>query len=163
MKKWWLILGMLVFFSGCSRQKAMETVTDEWAQPVIAPHAQLSMWLPEEAVQEVMDGDSGSLYFCSGYTLTVQTLPSGDTEETLKSLTGFGEDVLSPMETQRKGVRRLDWVWTAMGEDGQQVCRGAFLDDGNYHYILSVMGTAENAWENYPVWLSMFHSFAVVG
>lgn len=161
MKKWCLILMILVFFSGCSRQKAMETVTDALVQPVIAPHAQFSVWLPEEAVQEVVDSDSGSLYFCNGYTLMVQTLPAGDTEGTLKSLTGFGEEVLSPMETQRNGIRRLDWVWTAMGEDGQQVCRGAFLDDGNYHYCVTAMTDAASAVGLEAQWSRIFGSMTL--
>jgi hypothetical protein len=160
-KKWYFILVMLVFFSGCSRQKALETVTDEWAQPVIAPHAQLSMWLPEEAVLETMDSETGSLYFCNGYTLTVQTLPSGDTEETLKSLTGFGQEALAPMETQRKGIRRLDWVWTTMGEDGQQVCRGALLDDGNYHYCVTTMTDAASAVGLEAQWSRIFGSMTL--
>lgn len=162
MKKWCSLLVMLVFFSGCSRQKAMETVTDEWAQPVIAPHAQLSMWLPEEAVLETMDSDTGSLYFCNGYTLTVQTIPSGDTEKTLKSLTGFGQEALSPMETERNGIRRLDWVWTAMGEAGQQVCRGALLDDGNYHYCVTAMTDAASAAAMETEWSRIFTSMELV-
>ncbi len=162
MKKWCLLLVMLVFFSGCSRQKAMETVTDEWAQPVIAPHAQLSMWLPEEAVLETMDSDTGSLYFCNGYTLTVQTIPSGDTEKTLKSLTGFGQEVLSPMETEHNGIRRLDWVWTAMEEAGQQVCRGALLDDGNYHYCVTAMTDAASAAAMETEWSRIFISMKLV-
>lgn len=162
MKKWCLLLVMLVFFSGCSRQKAMETVTDEWAQPVIAPHAQLSMWLPEKAVLETMDSDTGSLYFCNGYTLTVQTLPSGDTEKTLKSLTGFGQETLSPLETEHNGIRRLDWVWTAMGEVGQQVCRGALLDDGNYHYCVTAMTDAASAAAMETEWSRIFTSMELV-
>ena len=162
MKKWCILLAMLVFFSGCSRQKAMETVTDEWAQPVIAPHAQLSMWLPEEAVLETMDSDTGSLYFCNGYTLTVQTLPSGDTEKTLKSLTGFGQEVLLPMETEHNGIRRLDWVWTAMEEAGQQVCRGALLDDGNYHYCVTAMTDAASAAAMETEWSRIFTSMKLV-
>ena len=162
MKKWCILLVMLVFFSGCSRQKAMETVTDEWAQPVIAPHAQLSMWLPEEAVLETMDSDTGSLYFCNGYTLTVQTLPSGDTEKTLKSLTGFGQEALSLMETEHNGIRRLDWVWTAMEEAGQQVCRGALLDDGNYHYCVTAMTDAASAAAMETEWSRIFTSMKLV-
>lgn len=158
MKKWCLILVLLMCLSGCSRHKDVETVTDSWAQPVIAPHAQLSMWLPEEAVMETMDSDTGTLYFCSGYTLTVQTLSSGDTDGTLMSLTGFTRDALSPMETERNGIRRLDFVWTAMGENGQQVCRGMLLDDGNYHYCVTAMTDAVSAAATEAEWSRIFGS-----
>ncbi len=161
MRKWCVLLILLVFCSGCSRRGSVETVTDELAEPVLAPHAQFSMWLPQEAILEVMDNDAGKMYICDGYVLTVQTLASGDTEKTLKTLTGFTQGALQPLETQPDGIRRLDWVWTAMGEDGLQVCRGALLDDGNYHYCITAMAAADSAADVDEVWSRIFGSMTL--
>ena len=89
-------------------------------------------------------------------------MESGDLEATVKAVSGFDMDSLTVIQTMRDGRDCYEFVWACAGEDGQQVGRATILDDGNYHYVLSVMGDADHAWENYPVWLSMFQSFSLV-
>ena len=74
----------------------------------------------------------------------METLSSGDINETLRQLTGFESDELTVMETAQMGLNRYECVWTAAGEGGDVVGCAAILDDGSYHYCVTVMGNAEN-------------------
>ena len=153
MKKCCIILLSMLLLCGCSAEETFERVYDELLLPVMAPMAELQLQLPDNAAQPVLANDTGEkLYFCDGYTLAVQTVEAGDLDRSLRSLCGCGREDLTVLETRAGTHSRYDWAFTCAGEGGTQVGRGAILDDGNYHYCVTVMaqealsGSLEASW-----------------
>ena len=162
MKKCLLVMALAFLLTGCSARETLETLGDGYDTPVMAPVGQLELKLPQEAVAAAMeDPDAGKLYLCDGYTLTVQTMESGDLNETLRQLTGYGKEQLTVMETKQEGHRRLETVWTAAGEGGDQIGRAVILDDGSYHYAVTVMTDAQTAGSLTAVWQSVLDSVTI--
>lgn len=163
MKKLILIAGVLLLLTGCKAQTTFETVEDAYIQPVSVQIHQMALALPEDAATLTVQSDEGgNLYFCDGYTVTVQVLPSGDLNSTLRQTTGFDKEDLPVMETQPGGIKRYDWVWTSAGEGEDQVCRGALLDDGVSHYVLTCMAGASQAQTVQEDWQDLFSSFCLL-
>ena len=135
----WLLVGMLLL-CGCAGQQTVETVTDELMLQVMTPQKELSLKLPSSAASAVMAAEDGAkLYFCDDYVLTVQTVPAGDLDRTVRTLCGYSADKLTLLQTKNGGAKRYDWTWTSAGEGSVQVGRGAVLDDGDHHYCVTVM------------------------
>ena len=63
------------------------------------------------------------------------------------------------MESFRGNAKRYDCVWTAAGEGEDQVGRACILDDGSFHYVVSVMAGQSRSGELQPVWQDIFDSF----
>ena len=146
MKNFCFLLVLLVFLTGCGAQATFETVSDDYVQSVAATMQQLQLALPEDAAVMTLENQGvGTLYLCDGYTITVQTLESGDLEKTLKTVTGFTSSGLQLLQTGAGELDRYECVWVAAGENGSQVCRGSILDDGNFHYVVTVMADAQTA------------------
>lgn len=153
MKKCWLIVSVLLLLCGCGAQQTFETVQDSYEVGAAAPLRELSVALPEEAAQLVLQsGKSGSLYFCDGYTVAVETFAGGDLNQTLTGITGFGKDGLSLLTTRRQDAACHECAWTSAGEGTQQIGRTVVLDDGNYHYAVSVMADADKAGQLHRSW-----------
>ena len=161
MKKWWICLCFVIFLTGCAAEETFETVGDILDQPVMAPAAQIVLELPESASTQTGTGEGNRLYFCDGYTVTVQTMDRGDLERTARSLCGFGTESLKIVQTLDGDKKRWDWVWTAAGEGGDAVGRAAVIDDGNYHYCVTAMAGAEAAGELEQQWTKLFRSFRI--
>lgn len=160
-----IIIGIAaaLLLSGCGVQPSFETISDKYQVPAAAEMQQIRIALPEDAAVPVMESDSaGRLYICEGYTLTVQTVSNGDMNGVLKSATGFPEENLSIIRTQSEGLQRLDTVWTAAGEGGDQVGRLSLLDDGNYYYVLTAMAPADGIRAAESDWAQIFDSFCLV-
>lgn len=115
---------------------------------------------PEEASLLTSSGDD-RLYLCDGYTLTLQTHTDGDFAATVMELSGRDLSDLTVLESVCGDHKRSDLVWVTNGEDGQIVCRAAVLDDGNYHYSLTVMAKAADAADLTETWNSLFSSFCL--
>ena len=147
----------LLILSGCSATETMETIGDSYDQLVIAPQM-VKFAVPNDASSQVISGDSGTIYFCEGYEIVVQTMSGGNLDSTLRSVTGYPKDALTVVETSDAYADRYECVWIAAGEGGDQVGRTAILDDGNYHYCLSVMAPAQEAGSLQEVWQSLFLS-----
>lgn len=162
MKKW-LCLGLLpVFLVGCGKQEAYETVSDEFIQPVAAVMQQAAIQIPEGAVVAAMHNDeTGSIYFCDDYTMTLQTMESGDLNKTVYTVTGYTKEQLDMIETAAENAVRYDCVWVSAGESEEQVGRAAILDDGNYHYVLTCMTNASDALSLQEAWQTLFSSFCI--
>lgn len=159
MKKCWLVLVLTLFLTGCGAQETFETVSDVYDTPVMAQTGQLELALPKEAAVPSMESeDAGSIYLCDGYTLTVQTLAGGDLDRTLRQITGFARDQLTVMQTQSDGITRYACVWSAVGEGGDQVGRAVVLDDGSYHYAVTVMADFDDAGDLAKTWQSILDS-----
>lgn len=150
MKKIWLwILPLLL--AGCGSAEVFEPVEDQYL--IQTPQAQLvSLEMPEEAAVTAMGDAENVLYFCDGYVLSVQTLAGGDLDRSFRQLTGYGKDRLTVLKTGDGETDRYECAWSSTGETGDQVGRLVLLDDGTYHYAVSVMAEAEAAGALQDVW-----------
>lgn len=162
MKRCILVILLAGMFCGCSAEQTVETVADEWVVPVMAVPKEISLTLPGEASVCAVESDSGRLYIGDGYEVAVQTLSSGDMDATLRSVTGFPQKDLTVMQTDGGPVKRYEFVWACAGEGGQKLGHGVLLDDGDYHYCLSILRDAEQKEMSQVIWSEVISSFEVV-
>lgn len=161
MRKLLLVLcAAVLFVSGCAIQ-TWENVDDPNDVQVMASPATLLIDLPEEAAAPVMKGTSGSLYFCGDFEIMVEQMPSGNLNNTLQTLTGFEREDLDLIQTNRCGAECYEGAWSAVGEAGDHVGRVLILDDGSYHYCVSIMAMAENAGLCAEEWNHIMQSIAL--
>ena len=160
MKKLLLMLCAMLFLSGCAAQ-TFEKVEDLNDVQAMAQPATLLVDLPEEAAAPAMQGSSGTLYFCGDYDIMVEVMPSGNLSSTLQTLTGFQREELELMQTDRCGVDCYEGVWSAAGEAGDHVGRVLVLDDGSFHYCVSIMAMAEDAGDCVEQWNEILESVAL--
>ena len=160
MRKLWVLVVAAVMLAGCAAETTMETVADEL---VLAESAmkEITMELPGEPVLPVMRTDTGEIYICEDFEVSVETLPGGDIRRTVQMLTGFGMEDVTVMETTVGERTRYDLAWSAMGETGPEVGRAAVLCDGQYHYCLTVMTAEENAASCREMFNGLFESFTL--
>lgn len=161
MKRLWIVLSLALTLTltGCSIEDTLETISDLYDIPVMAQMQQVELALPKEAsVPSMENPEAGKIYLCDGYTLTVQTMESGDLDKTLRQLTGFGKSQLTLMQTRRGDADCYECVWTGVGEGGDQMSRAMVLDDGSFHYAVTVMAAAEDAGEFAKTWQEIFDS-----
>lgn len=144
MKKWIFILLMVPLLCGCSAGETFETVGDLYAEPVMQEQRDIFVAVPENAV--AIQGDTGTIYLCDGYEVTVEILSAGNVSGTFQTLTGFGIDDLTVMETAASDTARYECVWASAGEDGDLVGRAVILDDGIHHYCVTVLADADAAY-----------------
>ena len=152
------ILGCLVLLTGCVAEETFETIADE---PVLQEFTarELQLSLPEDAsVLTVQQEGTDRLYLCDGYCVVLQTLPGGDLDRTIREVSGFNKDALSVIQTERDGVTHYECAWSAVGEGGDQICRAAILDDGNYHYTVTIMTDYHRAGKLSEEWNDLFNS-----
>ena len=151
---------MTLLLCGCGAEETFETVADEAVQTVMASPREISVRLPDNAVAPVLDSDSQQVYFCEDYEIVMETLAAGDLAATIRTMSGYEKDRLTVMETQWDDVTRYEFVWAAAGERGERMGRGVILDDGNYHYCMSVLRDADAV--SQVVWRDVFESFTLV-
>ena len=156
MKKCLLIVVALLFLTGCAAQDVFETVSDVYGEESLQPK-QIQLELPEGA-DSAITGSNGTLYLCDNYEITVQTLSGGDLNATFRLLTGFPLDSLTVVQTVQTGMERYECVWTAAGEGGDSVGRAVVLDDGSFHYCVTVMTASENAGKLQESWQDFMSS-----
>lgn len=156
-----LILAMMLLLTGCGDEETLETIADEAVRMVSAQPREIRVDLPEEAVLPAMESDSGVLYMCKDFDVSIQTLDGGDLQKTIRTVSGYSADDLTVLQTADGDFTRSEFVWTTAGEFGDQVGRAAIVDDGHYHYVLTAMIDAENAWQYQEIWNGMFESFTV--
>ena len=162
MKKILILIMLSCVLCGCGVQETFETVSDTVLLPQQALAKQVVLTLPEDAAVPAMESDmAGQLYLCDDYFITVHTSVSGDLNATIKEVTGFDRDMLSVMETTQGQTRRYECVWVAAGEEEQQVGRMAILDDGNYHYVVTVMADASKSGNLTDSWNQLLSSFSL--
>lgn len=157
-----MLLMIMCFLTGCGKQPTVETVNDDYTEPPAAPMQQVILVLPDEVCVPVMQTDSAVLYMCQDYTLSQQTFAAGDLQKTFREVSGFERADLKVMETAWENAKRYDFVWSAAGESGEQICRGCILDDGNYHYVLTATTDAGKTGNLQSVWREIFNSFRLV-
>ena len=159
-KKFVLLLWVASLLCGCTPTENFEIMGDVYA-PQSVEARQVSLVLPEDAAQEVMEGSGGTIYFCNGYEIMVNTCAAGDLSMTLSETTGYEKDALTVVQTENNGLKRYDCVWASAGEGGDLVSRIMILDDGNYHYCLSMSCAAEDAGSLQAVWMALTDSFCL--
>lgn len=162
MKQFFLLLLAAALLCGCGAEQTVETVADEWVVPVMAVPKEISLTLPGEASVCAVESDSGRLYIGDGYEVAVQTLSGGDMDATLRTLTGFSQKELTVMQTGSGSIKRYEFVWACAGEGGQKLGHGVLLDDGDYHYCLSILRDAEPKEISQVIWSEVIQSFEVI-
>ena len=161
MKMYVLTVLLALFLGGCAQAEVAETVADVWEEPVIAAlPREIRLELPGEAVACAMESDTGRLYFGDGYEVMVQTLTSGDLDSTIRELTGFDREDITLIQTRAEVPQRWEFAWAAAGEAGERVGRGVVLDDGNYHYCLTVLQDADDD-DCQIIWSEVFSTFSL--
>lgn len=160
MKKFMLLIGFVLLLSGCAASETFETLGPVIHQSEELPAmAAVELSLPDSASAQTFGGATDALYECDGYTIVRQTLASGDFYSTMRTLSGCSPEDLTVLESGTPDTRRYDWVWTAVGEDGDLICRAAVLDDGNYHYCVCTIAPATEAGKLTQAWNALFASF----
>lgn len=161
MKKWMLWMVLPLVLTGCASEETFETVADEQVLSVMATPKQIQVDLPEEAVAPVLESEGEQIYLCDGYEILIEVKPAGDLTGTVRELSGYEKKDLTVMETQWQEVSRYDFVWASAGESGDRLGRAVILDDGEYHYCMSVLRDAEGE-DSQIVWDQVFSSFALI-
>ena len=162
MKKIAMGLMLALLLSGCGAKETLETVSDDIPlQPVLAEPAEISVRLPDNAVSPVLESDTQQVYLCEDYEIAIETRASGDLSGTITAMTGFEPEQLTVMHTSPDGVDRYEFVWVSAGETGDRLGRGVVLDDGSYHYCMTVLRDAENQKKSQVVWSDVFASFSL--
>ncbi|MBQ3192032.1 MAG: hypothetical protein IJB59_00490 [Oscillospiraceae bacterium] len=147
---------------GCGAQETFETVSDEIIRPVMAQPREISVRLPDNAVAPVLESDSRQVYMSEQYEIVIEQLESGDLNATVQTLSGYETDQLTIMQTQWEDVTRYEFVWVSAGERGDRLGRAVILDDGAYHYCLSVLRDAATVENCQVVWSDVFQSFTLI-
>lgn len=159
MKKLAVILILACLLTGCAAQETFETISDPQVEVVAPKPSKISVRLPDGAVAPVLESESEQVYTAEDYEIIIETLSGGDLTETIRSICGYERDALTVMETQQGSVTRSEFVWTSAGEEGDRLGRAVVLDDGNYHYCLSVLRDSETTRNTQIVWSDVFESF----
>ena len=162
MKQYLWILVLCLMLSGCGSEPTFETVADVWVEPAMAQPKQMRVDIPGEAALPAMEQDSNRLYLGSDYEITLQTCPAGDLQSTIEQVSGFEESRLTVLETDVNGLSKAEFVWVSLGEQGEQLGRCVILDDGSYHYCLSVLRQADATSDSQINWDQVFTSFTLV-
>ena len=160
MKRGWILVALMALLAGCAQQQEVfETVADDLETPVMAAPRQITVRLPEDTVVPVLENAQEQVYLCDEYELILQTVSSGDLDATVQTLTGCARDKLTLVKTRQSDLDRYDFVWTSAGEKGDMLGRGVILDDGSYHYCMSVLRSADGTKKSRIVWSDVFGSF----
>lgn len=155
-----LLMLMTFLLCGCAASETLETIADEPIQAVMAQPREISVRLPDNAVAPVLEGETEQVYMSEDYEIVIETLSAGELDATMRSICGYERNQLTVMETQWDNVTRYDFVWAAAGEKGDRLGRAVVLDDGEYHYCMSVLRDAETV--SQIVWRDVFTSFTLV-
>ncbi len=161
MKKWLWIVAASFLLCGCATQETFETVGDTQVEATMPPAAQIVVSLPEGAVVPASESEAGQLYLGDGYEITIQTLPGGDLERTIREVSGHSREDIAPILSLQGAQKRYDLVWACAGETGDRIGRAAVLDDGYYHYVLCLLADAELSDDNRDNWDALFRSFSL--
>ena len=73
------------------------------------------------------------------------------------------EDQITMMEREQGDYLRYECVWSAAAEEGEQVARSVILDDGYYHYAVTVMADFASAGELAQTWQELLGSVSLSG
>lgn len=145
MKKWivGLILSLGVVLSACSGTEPFEVISDSIVEYPTPTPARVQLKIPDDAALSVMNSSEGQSYEGDHYQIIVQTYPSGNLEETLQLITGYSKNQLNLMEMSERDYNKYLCAWSSVSEEGDLVGRCTVLDDGRFHYCLTVLMDAQ--------------------
>lgn len=152
-----LVLAALLL-AGCGGQETFETVADMQAEPAMASLRSIVVALPEGLATPTVQSNGDTLYQGEGFEVMLQTLPGGDLNATVRTVTGFDQGSLTVVETKQEELTRYEFVWASAGEAGDRVGRAVILDDGSYHYTVTVLTDADKTEQYRQVWEVLFTS-----
>ena len=158
MKYVWLVCALAGLLTGCGVQDTVETVADEPAAQVAAIPREISVQLPQEAAVPTLTGDSQQIYLCDGYEIILENHVSGDLSRSIRAVSGFEREDLTVLQRTQGDAKRYEFVWASAGEEGERLGRAVILDDGSFHYCLSVLrdpGAEQTDWD------ALFSSFCL--
>ena len=161
MKRILVILLCLLCFTGCNATETMETISDDLAVSADATAAEIAVSLTGEEAALFCGEDGSKLYLCDGYCVMVQTLQGGDVAKSVQTVTGFSKENLTVMQTEKDGIISYEYVWCTAGEGEDQICRGVLLDDGAYHYAVTVMADYTQAGQLQSTWEEVLNSVEI--
>lgn len=150
------------FLCGCAGQEVMETVADELVVPALAQLREISVSLPDNAVAPAAGNGGAQIYYSDDYEIVLETVSSGDLNGTIRAMSGYGPEKLTIVQTRRNGADCHEFVWACAGETGERLGRGIILDDGHYHYCMSVLRDVPGEEKSQIVWDQVFSSFTLV-
>lgn len=163
-----MILGMLVLLWGCGAGgvETLETVGDVLLAPasVAEPKYRIMVQLPKDAgFEQALSGDYEKVYTRGdgSCTYTVETLTAVSLDSLLTELTGQSRERLTVIQTEEFDMPRYDLTWTAAGEQGEEACRAAILDDGMHYYVVTASVPAELAGDQRQELEAMFASMGL--
>ena len=159
--KTWLAVGLLLcVLTGCSAETFETLGPVDHVSATLPQKQQMVLSLPSDAAVLTISGED-TLYICDADAIALQMFPAGDLSGTIRTISGYEKSQLTVMESQCGNHDRYDLVWIAAGEDGEQVCRAAILDDGHYHYCMTVMADASLAGSLTDRWAQLLDSFCL--
>ncbi len=161
MKRLGILLAAVLLLSGCGAEDTFETISDEIVAPVMAQPREITVQLPKDAALPVLESDSQKVYMCENYEIVIEKRPAGDLNATVQALSGYAIGELTLMQTQQQGLDRHEFVWVCTGETGDRLGRAVILDDGDYHYCMSVLRDAPGDLKG-KSWNGVFQSFSVI-
>lgn len=161
MKKAVIFVLCLMLLSGCAGEETFETVADEMVEPVMAQMRQIMVSLPDEAVSPAAQSDGGKLYQCDGYEILLQTMDGGNLDATVRSISGYSREDVTLIETMQGEYSKYELVWASAGEMGDRIGRATILDDGSYHYVVTVLADADRTEKYGEVWDILFASMTL--
>jgi hypothetical protein len=145
MRKW--LVGLFLLLSAmlcsCTNAEDFEVISDTVVDFQMQEPAKVKLKIPDDAALSVMGSGDRLSYEGDHYQIIVQTLSSGDLDETLQIITGYSKKHLNPMKLTEENYNKYLCAWSAVSEEGEIVGRCAVLDDGRYHYCLSVLVGAQ--------------------
>lgn len=159
MKRIWIILLLCAMLSGCAAAPVYETLGGDIHQAAVTVKEAV-VSVPKGAKEMTMA--NGTYWICDSFDLQLQILAAGDLAATVAALSGLDADNITVMTSVAGEMTRYEWVWTAMSEAGQMLCRGLVLDDGAYHYCLTAIGPAEQGESMTSQWNDIFSGFYAV-
>lgn len=161
LKKFAAYLVCALLLSGCAAEETFETIADEVLVPVMAQPREITVQLPDNAVAPVMEADSAQIYVSSDYEIILETLSAGDINATVQAISGYDAEKLTILKTRQETADRYEFVWACAGEAGDRLGRAVILDDGSYHYCMSVLRDAQSTQDSQIVWSEVFDSFSL--
>lgn len=162
MKKRFCLLLLPLLLLGCAQPENLETVSDVHLVPTLPQPQPVWFWLPEgAAVDADLSAEEGTLYLCEEFTAASLTLPGGDLERTLREVTGYALSRLEPISRKDPLGTRWECAWASLGEEGELIARTLILDDGAYHYTLTLQARAEKGAAVAPTWQEIFRTFTL--
>ncbi len=162
MKKFgWLIIILAFLLAGCQDVPTFETIGNAYLSGETPAKRGYTLALPQEAAAQTVSGSAGTIYFCNGYEIMLETMSSGDLNSTLTALSGFDTDDLTLLQRKEQDYTCYESAWTSIGEGGFQTARTKILDDGAWHYCLTVCAPAEEVSALQTDWQTLFDSFGL--